>query len=187
MTAVCTAFSDCGSFQNPSEDTSPILSLIKKSYALNWSKELDPFAPPPPLLMVTIQRNWNVHLSYYGVCTFLMFMPNSDWLARSSCKMTQFTIHYCVERWSFTLLTIFPFPTYIPSLPSIYLLLIFIPSIDWIVWRKRYGCRPVSTHTVETARKPHDAAIYNSSSNCHPYLLCCGDFLIKCYWYLISI
>ena len=31
------------------------------------------------------------------------------------------------------------------------------------------------------------AAIYNFSPNCHPSILCCGDFLIKCYCYLLSI
>ena len=38
MTTVCTAFSDCGSFQNPSDDTSPILSSIKTSHVPNQSK-----------------------------------------------------------------------------------------------------------------------------------------------------
>ena len=44
MTAVCTAFSDCRSFQNLSDDTSPILSSIKTSHAPNWSKELEPLS-----------------------------------------------------------------------------------------------------------------------------------------------
>ena len=38
MTAVCTAFSDCGSFKNPLYDTSPILSSIKISHTPNQSK-----------------------------------------------------------------------------------------------------------------------------------------------------
>ena len=38
MTAVCNLFSDCGSFQNLSDDTSPIFSMIKTSHAPKWSK-----------------------------------------------------------------------------------------------------------------------------------------------------
>ena len=38
MNAVYTAFSNCRSFQNPSDDTSPILSSIKTSHAPNRSK-----------------------------------------------------------------------------------------------------------------------------------------------------
>ena len=38
MTSVCTLFSDCGSFQNPSDDTLAILSSIKTSHAPNRSK-----------------------------------------------------------------------------------------------------------------------------------------------------
>ena len=55
MTAICSVLSNCGSFLNPPDETSPILFLIKTSHAPNWSKELDPFSQSPPLLMVTIQ------------------------------------------------------------------------------------------------------------------------------------
>ena len=37
--AVCTAFSDCGSFQNLLDDTSPILSFIKTSHTPNRIKD----------------------------------------------------------------------------------------------------------------------------------------------------
>ena len=37
-----------------------------------------------------------MHSSCYGVYTFQMSLRNSDWLARSWCKMTPFTIHYHV-------------------------------------------------------------------------------------------
>ena len=57
MTAVCTAFSNCGSFQNPSEDTPLVLSLIKTSHEPNWSKELYHLPPSPPLLIVLMQKN----------------------------------------------------------------------------------------------------------------------------------
>ena len=53
--------------------------------------------------------------------------------------MTPFTIHYRVEIWSFTLLPICPFPSYLHSLPSIYTLLILISYIDWIALCNRYG------------------------------------------------
>ena len=62
MNAVCTACSNCGSLQNPSYDTSPILSSIKTSHAPNQSKELEPFAPSPFLLMVPMQWNWKCAL-----------------------------------------------------------------------------------------------------------------------------
>ena len=63
-------------------------------------------------------------------------------------------IHYHVATWSITLLPIRPFPLSIHSLPSIYILLIFITPIDLIVWHKRYGRIPVSTHPVAITRKP---------------------------------
>ena len=79
--------------------------------------------------------------------------------------MTPFTIHYRVAIWSFTILLIRPLPTslllirpFLPSLPSLPFLstlLIFIPSIDWIMWSKRYGRRPMSTNPVAIAIKPH--------------------------------
>ena len=62
ITAVYTAFYDCGYFQNPSDDTSPILSSTKISRAPNWSKYLEPFALSPPLLMVTMHKNWKLAL-----------------------------------------------------------------------------------------------------------------------------
>ena len=107
-----------------------------------------------------------------------MSLSNSDWLARSLCKMAPFTIHYCVARWSFMLLQIRPLPPYLPPPPFISTLLIFIPSVDLIVRRNSYGRRLVSTHPVAIARKPHDATIFHSSPDCHPYLLCCGDFVL---------
>ena len=67
--------------------------------------------------------------------------------------MTPFTIHYRVARWSFALLPIRTFPPSIPYLTSISPLLIFITSIDWIVLRKRYGCRLMSTQLVAITRK----------------------------------
>ena len=68
-----------------------------------------------------------------------MSLRNSNWLARNSCQMTPFMIHYRVARWSFTILPISPFPPSFTSLTSISPLLFFIPYIDWIVQRKRYG------------------------------------------------
>ena len=141
---------------------------------------MDPFSRSPTLLMVTMHKIGNVHSSCYGVCTFRMSLNNFTWLARISCKTTPFTTHYRVAIWSFTLLPICPLPPFLTSISYIPPLLIFILSIDWILLCKRYGSRPVSTHLVEITRKPHDTAIYHSSPECHSYLLCCGDFLIKC-------
>ena len=70
MIAVCTALSDCRLFQNSFDDTSPILSSIKISHAPNRSKELDPFAIFPPLIIVPMQQNskcalimlWSMHI-----------------------------------------------------------------------------------------------------------------------------
>ena len=62
MTAVCTAFSNCGSFQNTLDDTSMILSLIKKSHVPNRSIQLHPLVPSTPLLMVPMQKNWKFAL-----------------------------------------------------------------------------------------------------------------------------
>ena len=34
---------------------------------------------------------------------------------------------------------------------------------------------------------PYTLLFTNSSPECNNYLMCCGDFLIKCYLYLLSI
>ena len=63
MTAVCTAFSNCRSFRNLFDDTLLISSSIWTSHAPNQSKELDPFAPYPTLLLVPTQQNWKCALT----------------------------------------------------------------------------------------------------------------------------
>ena len=53
------------------------------------------------------------------------------------------------------ILPIFPLHPPLHYIPFNYFLPLFIPSIDWIVWCKRYGCLLVSTHIVVIARKTH--------------------------------
>ena len=53
------------------------------------------------------------------------------------------------------LLTIRPFVPYLPSLTSISPLLLFIPSIYFILLHNSYGRQRVSKNIVVIARKPH--------------------------------
>ena len=156
MNTVFTAFSNCGSFQNPFDDTSPILSLIKKSHAPNQSKELDPFAPSHPLIMVPMQQNCkcalimlcNMHISNVAAQFWLAskdFMKNDTVYDPLLCgKMVLHASSYS----SILYLSFFS----LFHLSSPYL----INSIDWTLWRKRYGhengCSfglyELGTHTV---------------------------------------
>ena len=96
MTAVCTTFSNCRSFQTPSYDTSPILSSIKTSPAPNQSEELDPFESSPPLLLIPTQRNWKFTL------VMLWSMHISNFAAQLQLASEEFmqndTIYYPILR-----------------------------------------------------------------------------------------
>ena len=90
--------------------------------------------------------------------------------------------------------------------PSIYSLLLFITSIDFFLWHKRYGRLTVKTHiflwfpenhmhfsedklviAIVSDDLPYMLLFSNSSPDCNNYLLYCGNFLIKCYLYLLYI
>ena len=92
MTSVCTAFSNCCSFQNPLDDTSPILSSIKISHAPNQSKKLDPLAPNTNLLMVPMQQNYKFEL----IMLWIMHISNvaAQFRLASEEFMQNDTIYY---------------------------------------------------------------------------------------------
>ena len=90
MNAVCTAFSNCGSLQNPLDYTSPISSFIGTSHAQNWRKELEPFSSYLPLLLVPTQRSWKC------APTMLWGMHISNFAAQFRLASEEFMQNYTI-------------------------------------------------------------------------------------------